>query len=109
MGSIDREQTTPQLMNRLRMRQVTLLLAIDELGTLSGAAERMGLTQSAATKMLREVEQALGQPLFERVGRGLQRNAAGECVTNFFRSIRGSMEALNKDLESLRLGDGGRL
>lgn len=108
MGSIDRQQTTPQLMNRLRLRQVTLLLAIDELGTLSGAAERMGLTQPAATKMLREVEQALGQPLFERVGRGLQRNAAGECVTSFFRSIRGSMEALNKELEALRLGDGGR-
>ena len=109
MGSIDPQQTTPQLMNRLRMRQVALLLAIDELGTLSAAAERLGLTQPAATKMLNELEQALGQRLFDRVGRGLQRNAAGERVTGFFRSIRGSMEALNQELEGLRQGSGGRL
>ena len=109
MGSIDRQQTTPQLMNRLRMRQVALLLAVDELGTLSAAAERLGLTQPAATKMLNELESALGQRLFERVGRGLKRNAAGERVTGYFRSIRGSMEALNQELEGLRLGGGGRL
>jgi len=109
MGSVDRQQSTPQLMNRLRMRQVALLLAIDELGTLSSAANRLGLTQPAATKMLNELETALGQRLFERVGRGLQRNAAGERVTGYFRSIRGSMEALNQELEALRLGGAGKL
>ncbi|WP_418320487.1 LysR family transcriptional regulator [Piscinibacter sakaiensis] len=109
MGSIDRQHTTPQLMNRLRMRQVTLLLAIDELGTLSGAAERLGLTQPAATKMLGELETVLGQRLFDRVGRGLQPNAVGQRVTAFFRSIRGSMEALNQDLEALRHGAAGKL
>ena len=31
--------------------------------------------------MLHELELALGQPLFDRVGRGLQLNAAGERVT----------------------------
>jgi hypothetical protein len=40
MGSIDRQHTTPQLMNRLRMRQVALLLAVDELGTLSARPRR---------------------------------------------------------------------
>ena len=109
MGSVDRQHTTPQLMNRLRMRQVALLLAIDEVGTLSGAADLMGLTQPAATKMLNELETSLGQRLFDRVGRGLQRNPAGERVTGFFRSIRGSMEALNQELEALRLGGAGKL
>jgi DNA-binding transcriptional LysR family regulator len=109
VGSVDRQHTTPQLMNRLRMRQVALLLAIDELGTLSAAAEHLGLTQPAATKMLNELELALGQRLFDRVGRGLQRNGAGESVTGFFRSIRGSVEALNQELEAVRQGGAGRL
>lgn len=109
MGSIDRQLTTPQLMNRLRMRQVALLLAIDETGRLGAAAEQLGLTQPAATKMLGELEQAVGHRLFERVGRGLQVNAAGERTTAFFRSIRGSMEALNQELEAIRLGAAGRL
>jgi DNA-binding transcriptional LysR family regulator len=109
MGSVDRQHTTPQLMNRLRMRQVALLLAIEELGTLSAAAEQVGLTQPAATKMLNELELALGQRLFDRVGRGLQHNAAGERVTGFFRSIRGNIEALNQELEAVRQGAAGRL
>jgi DNA-binding transcriptional LysR family regulator len=109
VGSIDRQHTTPQLMNRLRMRQVALLLAVDELGTLSAAAEALGLTQPAATKMLNELETSLGQRLFDRVGRGLQRNPAGVRVTGFFRSIRGSMEALNQELEALRQGGAGKL
>jgi DNA-binding transcriptional LysR family regulator len=109
MGSVDRQHTTPQLMNRLRMRQVALLLALDEHGTLSRAANQLGLTQPAATKMLNELELALGHKLFDRVGRGLRRSAAGERATGFFRSIRGSVEALNQEMEALRLGGGGKL
>ncbi|KWE62482.1 LysR family transcriptional regulator [Burkholderia ubonensis] len=109
MGSIDRKDSTPQLLNRLRMRQVALLLAVDECSTLRAAADRLGLTQPAATKMLRELEDALGQPLFERVGRGLVLNPAGERVLGYFRGIRGSMEALNRELAELQLGSAGRL
>jgi DNA-binding transcriptional LysR family regulator len=109
MGSIDRRDSTPQLLNRLRMRQVALMLAIEEQGTLRGAAARLGLSQPAATKMLHELEGALGLPLFERVGRGLQLNAAGERVTGYFRHLRGGMEALNRELQELREGSAGRL
>ncbi|TFZ02652.1 LysR family transcriptional regulator [Ramlibacter henchirensis] len=109
MGSVDRQHSTPQLLNRLRMRQIALLLALDELGTLRAAAEHLGLTQPAATKMLHELETALGQRLFERVGRGLQRNAAGDRVIAHFQSIRGSMEALNRELGEIRAGGIGKL
>lgn len=108
MGSIDRQDSTPQLLNRLRMRQVALMLAIEDRRTLRGAASQLGLTQPAATKMLHELEDALGQTLFDRVGRGLQLNAAGERATGYFRSIRGSMEALNRELSEMRLGSAGK-
>jgi DNA-binding transcriptional LysR family regulator len=109
VGSIDRRDSTPQLLNRLRMRQIALLLAIDECSTLRGAAEQLGLTQPAATKMLHELESALGQLLFERAGRNLRLNPAGERVLGYFRGIRGSMEALNRELSELQLGSTGRL
>lgn len=108
MGSIDTQDSTPQLLNRLRMRQVALILAIADLRTLRAASGQLGLTQPAATKMLHQLESALGQSLFERVGRGLQLNAAGERVTGYFRSIRGSMEALNRELGELKLGGAGK-
>ena len=109
MGSIDKRDSTPQLLNRLRMRQIALLLAVDEHSTLRAAAARIGLTQPAATKMLHELEDALGQPLFERIGRGLALNPAGERVLGYFRGIRGSMEAMNRELAELQLGSAGRL
>src|SRR3989475_423934 len=109
MGSIDRRDSTPQLLNRLRMRRVGLMLAMDQRGPLGGAAAERGLSQRAATKMLHELESALGLPLFDRVGRGLQLNAAGERVTGYFRHLRGGMEALNRELQELREGSAGRL
>lgn len=101
--------TTAQLLNRLRMRQVALLLAIDAHRTLHAASQQLGMTQPAATKMLHELEDALGQPLFDRVGRGLQLNPAGQAVMNTFRGMRGTMEALGRELQDLRLGGAGKL
>ncbi|HSV53407.1 MAG TPA: LysR family transcriptional regulator [Burkholderiaceae bacterium] len=101
--------TTQQLLNRLRMRQVALLLAVDEYRTLRAAAQQLGMTQPAATKMLHELEDALGHTLFDRVGRGLKLNPAGQSVMNTFRGLRGSMSALGRELHELRLGSAGKL
>jgi len=109
MGSIDRRDSTLQLLNRLRMRQVALLLAIDEHRTLRAAAEQLGMTQPAGTKMLHELESALGLALFDRVGNSLQSNAAGRRVTQYFANLRGSIEALNRELHEIRQGSQGRL
>ena len=46
----------PALLARLRMRQIVLLLAIEERGRAAAAA--LNMTQSAASKMLHELEQA---------------------------------------------------
>jgi DNA-binding transcriptional LysR family regulator len=106
--------TTPpshidQLLNRLRMRQVALMLAIDEFRTLRTAARHLGMTQPAASKMLHELEEALGEPLFERVGRGLTLNVAGEAVLVTFRGLRNSMASLMRELQQLSLGSSGKL
>lgn len=97
------------LMNRLRMRQLALLLAIDEHRTLGAAASSLGMTQPAATKMLHELEQSLGQQLFERVGRTIQMNAAGRCALLSFRGMRGTLEQLHRELHELKLGGSGRV
>ena len=100
---------TPNLLNRLRMRQVSLLLSISDTGTLRAASERLGLTQPAATKMLHELESAIGHLLFDRVGRGLKLTPTGESVLATFRGMRGSVEALGRNLAELHQGAAGRL
>jgi molybdate transport repressor ModE-like protein len=99
----------PQLLNRLRMRQVALLLAIGEHGTLRKASAELGLTQPAATKMIQELESALGQRLFERVGRGQRLTPAGASVLRYFRGLRGSFESMSRELAELQQGSAGRV
>jgi DNA-binding transcriptional LysR family regulator len=100
---------SPQLLNRLRMRQVALILAVGEHGTLRKASLELGMTQPAATKMIQELESALGQRLFERVGRGQKLTPAGASVLRYFSGIRGSLEAMSRELAELQLGSAGRV
>ncbi len=106
---MERALPVPALLSRLRMRQIVLLLAIEERGTLRAAAAQLNLTQSAASKMLHELELAIGQALFERVGRGLALTAAGDCVMEYFRGLRGTVSSLARELEEVRLGSTGKL
>jgi DNA-binding transcriptional LysR family regulator len=97
------------LLNRLRLRQVALLLEVQATGTLRAAAEQLGMTQPAATVMLKELEAAVGVRLFDRAGRGLRATAAGTAVMSHFEGLRGSMAALARELDDLRMGGGGAL
>ncbi len=99
----------PQLLNRLRMRQVALMLAVGEHGTLRKASAELGMTQPAATKMIQELESALGQRLFERVGRGQKLTLAGTSVLHYFRGMRGAVESMTRELAELQLGSSGRV
>lgn len=98
-----------QLLNRLRMRQVALILAVGEHGTLRKASAELGMTQPAATKMIQELESALGQKLFERVGRGQKLTPAGTSVLGYFTGMRGTIAAMTGELAELQLGSSGRL
>jgi DNA-binding transcriptional LysR family regulator len=86
------------------MRQVLLMLAIHDHGTLHAAARHLGMTQSTASKMLHELETAIGEILFEREGRGLRLNPAGQAVMNACRGLCGTMSALSNELSRLRQG-----
>lgn len=97
------------LLNRMRMRQTALLLAIEETGTLGAAARQMGMTQPAATKMLHELESALGTTLFDRIGRKIHINEAGRKACLSFRGMQGTLKQLQNDLVQLREGSMGQL
>lgn len=104
-----RESSIAPVLNRLRLRQVALLLAIARTGTLGAAARAIGITQPAASKMLADLEQTLGQRLFDRTGRVLVRNLAGERALLAFRGMRGTLELLLRDLREIGEGTAGRI
>ena len=48
----------PALVSRLRLKQLRLLIALDEQGSLHKAAEAVAISQPGATKALNEIESA---------------------------------------------------
>lgn len=97
------------MMSRLRLKQLHLLSALAEQGSLLRAAEKVALTQPGASKALREIESILGLTLFTRTPRGLVATDAGHCVTRYARLIQTDLSHLREELEDLTQGQGGRL
>jgi LysR family cyn operon transcriptional activator len=56
------------------------LLAVAEHGAITDAASALGLSQSALSRRIDQLEEALGAPLFERVGRGVALTAIGQIA-----------------------------
>ncbi len=54
-----------------------ILTALDQYGTLTEAAKRLCLTQSALSHQIRDLERKLGTPLWEKAGRRLRLTLAG--------------------------------
>ncbi|AAQ58440.1 LysR family transcriptional regulator [Chromobacterium violaceum] len=65
---------------RISLRELEVFVAVAELGTVTRAAERVALTQSAASQALDKLEQGLDAKLFDRVGRRLLINEHGRLL-----------------------------
>jgi DNA-binding transcriptional LysR family regulator len=101
--------TLDVLMARLRMKQLQLLIALDDHKSLHKAAGAMAMTQSAASKALAELESMLEAPLFERAKTGLIPNPFGRCVVRYARVLAADLSALCQEVAQIRAGTGGRL
>ena len=94
---------------RLKLRHLQLLAAVDETRNLNRAAQGLGITQPAASKLLAEIEQMVGASIFERRPRGLVPNLRGEALARRARSALVELEQAAAELNSLEEGSGGRV
>jgi DNA-binding transcriptional LysR family regulator len=96
-------------MARLRFRQLLLVSVLGRTHNLNAAAKQLLMTQPAATKMLQEVEDIVGSPLFERFPRGMRPTEIGLLATNYaHRAIDEAVKFLD-DVRVLREGGQGVL
>jgi DNA-binding transcriptional LysR family regulator len=95
--------------DRLRVRHLRLLEALERSENLGQAAEELGITQSAATKILQDAEELLGLPLFERRHRGMVPTEIGRFVIGYARRILNDTEGFLDQLSALKRGGYGFL
>jgi DNA-binding transcriptional LysR family regulator len=65
---------------RLKLRQLEILLAVADAGSMAKAAVRLALTQPAISRAIADVEHALGVPLFDRSTLGVKPTEYGYAL-----------------------------
>ena len=94
---------------RLKTRQLLLLIALDEQGNILRAAEVLCMTQPAASKQLKELEDMLGIALFERHPRGVAPTIYGESMIRHARMALTSLARAHEDIVALKSGMAGKV
>ncbi len=82
----------------ITLRLLTILTAIDDTGSLSGAAKRLGMTQSAVSQAVLAFEEALGQPVFDRTLRPPVFTLTGRLILKHAAPILGLTQQLEHAL-----------
>ncbi|SCK17302.1 LysR family transcriptional regulator [Vogesella sp. LIG4] len=93
----------------LELRHLKTLLALAETGSVSQAAKRVFLTQSALSHQLKALEEHYGLALFERKTQPLRFTPAGERLLTLAREVAARIAAAERDIVRLREGEAGEL
>ncbi|HLT03874.1 MAG TPA: LysR family transcriptional regulator [Pseudomonas sp.] len=89
-------------LKRLTLRQMQLFLAVCDHRSYSRAAEAMALTQPAVSLQMRQLEELIGQPLFEIISRKMHLTEAASALQRACMDILDRLENLDMQLSDLR-------
>ena len=93
----------------IELRHLKTLLALEETGSVSLAAKRVFLTQSALSHQIRALENYYDTPLFERKSTPLRFTPAGERLLRLARELLPQVSAAERDLARIIEGEAGEL
>ncbi len=88
-------------MHPLNLHHLRLFRAVATDGTLTGAARRLNLSQSALSTQIKALEAVLGHDLFERRGRGLVMTEAGRIALDHAEAIFRTADDLTATLREV--------
>jgi DNA-binding transcriptional LysR family regulator len=87
--------------------QLRHLISLARTGSFSKSAQALHLTQPALSRSIRALEDELGMPLFDRVGRSNELTAFGREVLERSRHLVSEADELRDSGRRLREGEGG--
>ena len=91
---------------RLPLSNVTAFRAVAEKQNLRAAAESLHLTHSAVSQQIRGLEEQLGFALFDRRGRRVVLNSAGQAL---LRSVQSALATLDDGVQAAAAAAGGEV
>ena len=94
---------------RLKLKQLRLLVAVGEFGSIQHAARELQMSQPAATKLIQDLELDFEVQLFERTNRGVVPTEFGEALIRHGKLILAQVSNAAQELDDLTEGSSGRV
>lgn len=94
---------------RLNLRQLALLVSLDERRSILHAATATHLTQPAASKLLSALESSFGVKLFVRHPRGVEPTACGEIIVRHARGVLAELRQAQDEIAAIGAGVRGEV
>lgn len=93
----------------LKARQMVLLVALNDAGNIHQAARETNMSPPAASKMLKDMEELFGVPLFERLPRGVRPTIYGKTLISHVRLALANLEHGQESIAALKAGLSGQV
>ena len=97
------------LLSRLKLRQLRLLVAVDQHRNILKASEQLNMAQPAATKNIRDLEKLLQVSLFDRSSRGVTPTRYGDIVIKHAKLILSQIKQTSEEITTLSQGITGHI
>lgn len=85
----------------LKLRQLRIVNALWQHGSISRASQALGLSQPALTKALQKIEETVGVQIFERHARGVSPTEAGHSIIETSRRVLAELTRLDEELDRI--------
>lgn len=85
----------------MELRDLRYFCLTAEMEHVTKAADRLGVAQPFLTKIIRQIEEEIGTPLFEKVGRQIRLNSNGEAFYTQAKKVLASMDNLFSEMDYL--------
>ncbi len=103
----DREAGDDLLRAGLKLIHMRMIVALDDHGQISAAANALNISQPAASRMIAEMESLLSIELCDRLPRGVRLTSYGAALARRARAILLEMREAGREIADLRAGRGG--
>jgi len=94
---------------RMELRHLKYFLAVSEELNYRKAADRLNMTQPPLTRQIQELEDEIGAPLFERIGKRIKLTEAGEYLQRESRSLLDRADEIKRMASVVHRGGESRL
>lgn len=86
----------------MKLSHLRNVVAAAECGSLRAAARQLGIAQPAITRSIREIENELGAPLFERHQQGMRLTAMGEAFLRRAKAVQAELRRAQEEIGQMK-------